>query len=109
MAGIAPPGGASKRPRPTSRQPSSGRTRERRRAVPSHERSLGVQRSGVPVRAAALALSLIPPRAPPSDTEGVIPWLKRNLCSDWKNTLGTLIVLAVIVRYVPPLLQWAVF
>jgi ABC-type amino acid transport system permease subunit len=40
---------------------------------------------------------------------GVIPWLKRNLFSDWKNTLGTLIVLALLVRYLPPLLQWAVF
>ena len=38
-----------------------------------------------------------------------VPWLKRNLFSDWKNTLGTLIVLAVLVRYLPPLLDWAVF
>ena len=59
--------------------------------------------------AAAPAITLIPPRAPPSGTEGVIPWLKRNLFSDWKNTLGTLIVLAVLMRYVPPLLEWAVF
>jgi general L-amino acid transport system permease protein len=59
--------------------------------------------------AAAAAIQVIPPRAPPSATEGVIPWLKRNLFSDWKNTLGTLIVLALLVRYLPPLLQWAVF
>ena len=59
--------------------------------------------------AAAPAIALIAPRAPPVDTEGVIPWLKRNLFSDWKNTLGTLIVLAVLIRYLPPLLEWAVF
>ena len=28
-----------------------------------------------------------------------LPWLKRNLFSDWKNTLGTLIVLAILVQY----------
>ena len=39
----------------------------------------------------------------------MLPWLKRNLFSDWKNTLGTLIVLALLVRYLPPLLDWAVF
>src|SRR5215208_4885560 len=59
--------------------------------------------------AAAPTLSLLPPRAPPSDTEGVIAWLRRNLFSDWKNTLGTLLVLAILVRYLPPLLDWAVF
>ena len=59
--------------------------------------------------AAAPALNLIPPRAPPSATEGVIPWLKRNLFSDWKNTLGTLVMLAVLVRFIPPVLDWAVF
>ena len=59
--------------------------------------------------AAAPALTLIPPRAPPVGTEGIVAWLKRNLFSDWKNTLGTLIVLAVLVRYLPPLLEWAVF
>ena len=42
-------------------------------------------------------------------TEGVLPWLRRNLFADWKNTLGTLIVLALLVRYLPPLLDWAVF
>ena len=42
-------------------------------------------------------------------TEGVLPWLRRNLFADWKNTLGTLIVLALFVRYLPPLLDWVVF
>ena len=35
---------------------------------------------------AAVALQLIPSRPPPVATEGVLPWLKRNLFSDWKNT-----------------------
>ena len=38
---------------------------------------------------AAVALQLVPSRPPPVATEGVVPWLKRNLFSDWKNTLGT--------------------
>ena len=51
----------------------------------------------------------MPPRAPPVATEGVLPWLRRNLFSDWKNTLGTLVVLALLATYVPPLVEWAVF
>ncbi len=59
--------------------------------------------------AAAEVFAAIPSRPPPVATEGVLPWLRRNLFSDWKNTLGTLIVLAVLVRYLPPALNWAVF
>ena len=59
--------------------------------------------------AVAQVFELIPSRPPPVATHGVLPWLKRNLFSDWKNSLGTLIVLALLVKYVPPLLDWAVF
>jgi len=59
--------------------------------------------------AAAQVFDLLPSRPPPVATHGILPWLKRNLFSDWKNTLGTLIVLAILVRYLPPLLDWAVF
>jgi general L-amino acid transport system permease protein len=54
-------------------------------------------------------LALIPSRPPPVATEGVLPWLRRNLFSDWKNTIGTLVVLAVLARAIPALLDWAVF
>jgi len=50
---------------------------------------------------------LIPPRAPPVATEGVLPWLRRNLFSDLWNTLGTLLVLALLATYLPPLFEWA--
>jgi general L-amino acid transport system permease protein len=51
---------------------------------------------------------LVPPRAPPVATEGVLPWLRRNLFSDWKNGLGTLAIVALIVVFVPRLFDWAV-
>jgi general L-amino acid transport system permease protein len=51
----------------------------------------------------------IPSRPPPIATEGVLPWLKRNLFSDWKNSLGTVVVLVLLARYLPPLVDWAVF
>jgi general L-amino acid transport system permease protein len=58
--------------------------------------------------AAAQVFQLVPSRPPPVATEGVLPWLRRNLFSDWKNTLGTVVVLALLARYLPPLLDWAV-
>jgi len=51
---------------------------------------------------------LIPPRAPPVATEGVLPWLRRNLFSDWKNALGTLVIAALLAVFVPRLFDWAV-
>jgi general L-amino acid transport system permease protein len=57
---------------------------------------------------ASTAFVVIPSRPPPVATEGVLPWLKRNLFSDWKNALGTVIVLALLVRLLPPLVDWAV-
>ena len=59
--------------------------------------------------ATARVFQAIPSRPPPVATEGVLPWLRRNLFADWKNTLGTLVVLALLVVYVPPLLDWVVF
>ncbi len=52
---------------------------------------------------------LVPPRPPPVATEGVLPWLKRNLFSDWQNSLGTLVIVAVLVVLVPPVFEWAVW
>ena len=59
--------------------------------------------------ATADAFRVIPSRPPPMATEGVLPWLKRNLFADWKNTLGTIVVVALFVRCLPPLLDWAVW
>ena len=38
----------------------------------------------------------IAPRPAPVKTEGVVPWLRRNLFSNWKNTLTTLVALGVL-------------
>jgi general L-amino acid transport system permease protein len=59
--------------------------------------------------ASSEVFAAIPSRPPPVATEGVLPWLRRNLFSDWKNTIGTVIVLALLARYLPPILDWAVF
>src|SRR5271170_154867 len=34
-------------------------------------------------------------------------WVKRNLFADWKNTIGTLLVLAAVVYWVPGIVSWA--
>jgi general L-amino acid transport system permease protein len=59
----------------------------------------------------SIAASFIPvaSRPPPIPVGGVLPWLKRNLFNGWRNTLVTLLVLALLLLYLPPLLQWAVF
>jgi general L-amino acid transport system permease protein len=57
---------------------------------------------------AAHVLQLIPPRAPPVETEGALPRLRRNLFGDWKNTLGTLVIVGLLVTFVPRLFEWAV-
>jgi general L-amino acid transport system permease protein len=59
--------------------------------------------------ATSQVFEVIPSRAPPVATEGVLPWLRRNLFSDWRNTLGTIVVLALLVTFVPPLFEWAVW
>ena len=58
--------------------------------------------------ATAASIALIPERPPPNAVEGAWPWLKRNLFAGWRNTLATLIVLAILAVYVPPIFRWAV-
>ena len=51
----------------------------------------------------------IPSRPPPRSAQGPVAWLQANLFDGWRNTLATLVVLAVLGYAVPPLLSWAVF
>ena len=51
----------------------------------------------------------IPNRPPPRSALGPLAWLQANLFDGWRNTLATLVVLAVLMVVVPPLLSWAVF
>ena len=58
---------------------------------------------------AADTFAPIPARAPPEAISGVLPWLKHNLFDGWRNTLATLVILAMLALYVPPLIEWAVW
>ncbi|MFN7572073.1 MAG: amino acid ABC transporter permease [Betaproteobacteria bacterium] len=51
----------------------------------------------------------IAPRPAPVKTEGVVPWLRRNLFSNWKNTLTTLVALGVLAYLLPGLSDWLLF
>jgi general L-amino acid transport system permease protein len=56
----------------------------------------------------ATRVTLIAPRAAPAHAIGAGAWLRRNLFSDWKNTLATLVVAALLIYWVPQLFAWAV-
>jgi general L-amino acid transport system permease protein len=48
-----------------------------------------------------------PGRPPPLRSGGIVAWLRRNLFSDWKNAVGTIVIIALLARYLPGLLDWA--
>ena len=50
-----------------------------------------------------------PAREPPMAVAGVLPWLRRNLFDGWRNSLATIVVLAVLVLYLPPIFEWAIW
>ena len=52
---------------------------------------------------------MLPGRAAPVATVGVLGWLRANLFSSWLNTLLTVAALVLLWRIVPPLLGWALF
>jgi len=49
----------------------------------------------------------IAPRPSPVRTTGFVPWARRNLFADWRSTLTTLFVGALIVYLLPGLIHWA--
>lgn len=49
----------------------------------------------------------IPPRPAPVKTGGAVAWVRMNLFGDWKTTLSTLAIGAVLLWYLPPFLDWA--
>lgn len=51
----------------------------------------------------------IAPRPSPVRTEGLVPWVRRNLFGDWKNATVTLLMLAFLVWWLPGFIDWAVF
>jgi general L-amino acid transport system permease protein len=50
----------------------------------------------------------IEPRPAPVKTEGLLPWVKKNLFGNLPSTVATLVMLALLVWLVPKLVGWAV-
>ena len=50
----------------------------------------------------------IAPRPSPRRTEGLAPWLRRNLFGSPGNTVSTLLLLGLALWWLPGLVQWAV-
>ncbi len=48
-------------------------------------------------------------RPAPTQSAGLIAWIRSNLFSDWKTTLMTLVIGGVLLYVLPQLLSWAVF
>jgi general L-amino acid transport system permease protein len=51
----------------------------------------------------------IEPRPAPVKTEGLVPWMRRNLFGNLPSTLATLVMLGLAAWLIPQLLNWAVF
>ncbi len=44
---------------------------------------------------------------PPVTSVGAIGWMKANLFNNWFNSILTIVVMAVLLKTVPPLIRWA--
>ena len=51
----------------------------------------------------------IEPRPAPVKTEGLVPWMRRNLFGNLPSTLATLVMLGLAAWLIPQLLNWALF
>jgi len=47
-------------------------------------------------------------RPAPVNTEGLVPWIRRNLFADWKSAVVTLALLGLALYLLPHLLRWGV-
>ena len=56
---------------------------------------------------AATTFQPIASRAPPSSVKGPLTWLRANLFDGWRNTLASVLVLALLALVLPHALQWA--
>lgn len=48
-------------------------------------------------------------RPAPNPTTGFVGWARTNLFSDWKTTLGTLVIVAFFLYLLPRFFNWAIF
>ena len=44
---------------------------------------------------------------PPATETGVIGWMRKNLFSNWFNTILTLLALYLVLTTVPGMIEWA--
>ncbi len=51
----------------------------------------------------------IAPRPAPVDTEGLVPWIKRNLFGDWMSALTTVVLVALALWSLPGIAEWGLF
>jgi len=51
----------------------------------------------------------LPAREPPRNDTGAAAWLRQSFFADWKSSLLTLAVLALLVLALPPVFSWGVF
>ncbi len=51
----------------------------------------------------------IEPRPAPVKTEGLVPWVRRNLFGNLPSSIATVVMLGLAVWLIPQLLNWAVF
>ena len=51
----------------------------------------------------------IAPRPAPVRTEGFVPWLRGNLFADWRSSLVTLVMVALVLYWLPTALNWLLF
>ena len=47
-------------------------------------------------------------RPAPVNTEGLVPWVKRNLFADWKNGLVTVLLIGLVLYLIPLAMGWGV-
>jgi general L-amino acid transport system permease protein len=48
-------------------------------------------------------------RPAPVRTEGLVPWIRRNLFANWQSTVTTVALLALFVYWLPGIADWALF
>jgi general L-amino acid transport system permease protein len=51
----------------------------------------------------------IAPRPAPVATEGVVPWIRRNLFGDWRSAVTTLVLIGLALYILPGVAEWGLF
>jgi len=57
---------------------------------------------------AAIFMPVVP-RPAPVKTEGFVPWVRANLFGDWKSALTTVLLGALLIYWLPGILDWSIF